>query len=136
MFAMKDTSFQSPPGRGRGGRPKGDPSDVRNHTIGVRVNNLERNLLQDKARKMGMSPSQWLRHAALARKLPKQPAPELNRQAYSELARVGSNLNQLTKASHGGIILEDIGELLQDLLALLSKVRLQLIGATHDSEAD
>lgn len=109
---------------------------MRKQTIGVRVNVSEWDQLQVKASSMGMSPAQWLRHAALTRMLPRRPAPELNRRAYADLARVGGNLNQLAKAANEGRAIEDIGDLLRELLTTLREVRLRLLGATDDCEAD
>jgi len=135
-FAMTEPRAKRNRKRGRGGRPKSDPAAVRSQTIGVRVNASEWDQLQVKASSMGMSPAQWLRHAALARMLPRRPAPELNRRAYADLARVGSNVNQLAKASNEGRIPEQSGELLRELLELLREIRLQLLGAVDDCEAD
>lgn len=86
----------------KGGRPKGDPAAVRDITIGVRVNAAEREALDRKAKHMGMSPSQWLRTAALDRKLPPTPVPEANREAYGELTRLAVNINQLARAANEG----------------------------------
>jgi hypothetical protein len=58
-----------PPRRRKGGRPKGDPSAVRASTIGVRVSPSEYAALKDKAVQMGVTPAQWLRQAALSRRL-------------------------------------------------------------------
>lgn len=86
----------------KGGRPKGDPAAVRKITIGVRVNTAEREALTRKAKHMGMSPCQWLRTAALERKLPPTPVPEANREAYGELTRLAANINQLARAANEG----------------------------------
>lgn len=122
--------------RGRGGRPRTDPALVRRQTIGVRVNVSEWSQLNTKASSMGMSLAEWLRQAGLARAMPKRPTPTLNRRAYAELSRVGSNLNQLAKASNEGRIPEQPTELLRELWRLLQKVRLLLLGITHDCEDD
>ena len=63
------TAETTPPRKGRGGRPKGDPSAVRASTIGVRVSAEEYAALRAKADQMGMTPAQWLREAALSRRL-------------------------------------------------------------------
>ena len=47
---------ETPPRRGRGGRPKGDPAAVRVSTIGVRVSAGEYADLRAKAEQMGMTP--------------------------------------------------------------------------------
>ena len=99
---------ETPPRRGRGGRPKGDPAAVRVSTIGVRVSAGEYADLRAKAEQMGMTPAQWLREAALSRRLPSPPVPPINREQYAELARLSGNLNQLAHAANIGL-LEGIG---------------------------
>ncbi len=86
----------------KGGRPPSAPHTVRRHTIGVRVNEGELVQLKERAQRMGLSPAQWLRTAALDRKIPKPPAPAINRALYAELARLSVNLNQLTRAVNIG----------------------------------
>jgi hypothetical protein len=44
----------------------------------------------------GMSSGEWLRRKALDKKLPRA-IPEINRQAWADLARVTGNLNQIAK---------------------------------------
>jgi hypothetical protein len=92
---------ETPPRR-RGGRPKGDPAAVRVETIGVRVSVDEYAALRLKAEQMGMTPAQWLREAALTRRLPSPPVPAINREEYAELARLAGNLNQLTRLANTG----------------------------------
>lgn len=84
------------------GRPPSAPHIVRRHTIGVRVNEGEFVQLKERAQRMGLSPAQWLRTAALDRKIPKPPAPAINRALYAELARLSVNLNQLSRAVNAG----------------------------------
>lgn len=96
---MKETTSNP---RRRGGRPKADPADVRASTIGVRVSGVEHEALRAKAKEMGMTPAQWLREAALSRRLPAPPVPAINREQYAELARLSANLNQLTRLANEG----------------------------------
>ena len=49
------TAEATPPRKGRGGRPKGDPSAVRASTIGVRVSAEEYAALRAKAEQMGFT---------------------------------------------------------------------------------
>ena len=65
---------ETPPKR-KGGRPRGDPKDIRAATIGVRVSPAEYETLKAKAEQMGMTPAQFLRDAALKRRLPSPPVP-------------------------------------------------------------
>lgn len=123
---------ESPPPRRRGGRPKGDPLAVRASTIGVRVSAEEYAALRAKAEQMGMTPAQWLRQAALSRRLPSPPVPPINREQYAQLARLAANLNQLTRLANEGrpVIVSDA--LLQQTADELKRLRLALIGAGVD----
>ena len=123
------TAEATPPRKGRGGRPKGDPSAVRASTIGVRVSAEEYAALRAKADQMGMAPAQWLREAALSRRLPSPPVPPINREQYAELARLAANLNQLTRLANEGRPVTVADALLQRLAGEVGRLRLALIGA-------
>ncbi len=127
---MSAAASPSPPqARRKGGRPRLDPTSVRAATIGVRVSLLELLALQDKAAQMGMTPAQWLRKAALDRRLPPAPVPAINREQYAELARLSANVNQLARhANHGEIVRVD-ADLLLRLGTEVRQLRLALIGA-------
>ncbi len=118
----------SPPRR-KGGRPRLDPARVRAVTIGVRVSPQELAALQTKAARMGITPAQWLRHAALDRRLPPAPVPAVNREQYAELARLSANLNQLAWHANRGDAVNVDGDLLRRLGAEVRQLRLALIGA-------
>jgi len=122
--------------KAKGGRPKGDPADVRCSTIGVRVSVDEYAALRAKAEQMSMTPAQWLREAALSRRLPSPPVPPINREQYAELARLSANLNQLAKASNEGRAVTVNDALLQRLSAETGKLRLALLGAGDDRKSD
>ena len=117
------------PRRRRGGRPKGDPAAVRVETIGVRVSMDEYAALKFKAEAMGMTPAQWLREAALTRRLPSPPVPTINREEYAELARLAGNLNQLARLSNSGEPVVVADSLLAEMIDEVRRLRLGLIGA-------
>ncbi len=127
----------SPPKR-RGGRPRGAPADVRTATIGVRVSAAEYEALRIKAEAMAMTPAQWLREAALTRRLPSPPVSAINREQYAELARLAANLNQLTRLANEGDRVTVAPALLAKIKSELSRLRLKLIGASESgaSESD
>ena len=118
-----------PPRRGKGGRPPGDPAAVRRATIGVRVSAAEYAALRTTAAQMGMSPAQWLRTAALTRRLPPPPVPAANREQYVALGRMATNLNQLTRLANAGQLVVIPERLLQRLTAEVRRLRLALLGA-------
>ena len=116
-----------PARRGKGGRPKIDPAAVRRSTIGVRVSAAEYATLQTRAEQMGLTPAQFLRHAALTRRLPSPPVPAVNRDEYVNLGRLANNLNQLVRRANEGkpvvltppfvkLLRTEINRLRQDLL--------------------
>lgn len=114
--------------RSAGGRPKGDPAAVRTATIGVRVSAGEYAALRMKAAQMHMTPAQWLREAALARRLPAPPVAAINREQYAELARLAANLNQLAHlANESGRVTVADG-LLARVASETRRLRLALLG--------
>ena len=112
----------------KGGRPRGDPADLRTATIGVRVSAAEYALLRERAASMQMKPAQWLRTAALSRRLPPPPVAAINREQYAELARLAANLNQLTRLANEGQQVTIAPALLAQLLAETQRLRLLLLG--------
>lgn len=110
----------------RGGRPKNDPRCVRHMTIGVRVNEQEKVALHHKATSMGMTIAEWLRTAALQRKVPSPPIPPINRALYGELARLGVNINQLVRRANSGFLPLDTN-LLLDLCHAITRLQRDII---------
>lgn len=122
------------PRKRQGGRPKGDPAAVRGATIGVRVSATEHAALLERAARMQMRPAQWLRAAALARVLPPPPVAAINREHYVELARLASNLNQLTHLANEGGRVAVADALLQRLIAETRRLRLALLGVKEQDD--
>src|SRR5260364_83051 len=112
----------------KGGRPKGDPAALRVMTIGVRVSLDEYAAQRQKAAQMSMTPAQWLREAALSRRLPSPPVPPVNRERYAELARLAANLNQIAHSANEGYAVTVAEVLLRQLTEEGSRVRVALIG--------
>lgn len=77
---------------------------------------------------MQMKPAQWLRTAALSRRLPPPPVATINREQYAELARLAANLNQLTRLANEGQHVNIAPALLEQLLAETQRLRLLLLG--------
>jgi hypothetical protein len=122
------------PRKARGGRPKGDPGAVRSATIGVRVSRDEYAALCARAAHMHMAPAQWLRHAALTRRLPSPPVAAINREQYAELARLAANLNQLTHLANQGRSVTIANGLLEQLIGETRRLRQALIGVEGDGD--
>jgi hypothetical protein len=123
-----DAEAPAAPRRGRGGRPRHAPGTVCAETIGVRVTPAELAALRSKADARGVAPAQWLRQAALSRRLPSPPVPEINREQYAELARLSGNLNQLTRLANTGQSVVVADALLQRLNTEVGLLRQALLG--------
>jgi hypothetical protein len=97
-------------------------------TIGVHVSAGEYASLRERAAQMLMTPAQWLREAALSRRLPSPPVAAINREEYAELARLAANLNQLAHlANEGGRVTVTEG-LLARVATETRRLRLALLG--------
>lgn len=96
----------------------------RTHTVSTRLNQEELSWLDEARSKVKMKRGEFLRSAALY-KLP-PTVPEINRQAWVELARCGSNLNQISRRLNEGDPLlrnmEELKVLVMNLRASLMKV--------------
>jgi hypothetical protein len=114
-----------------------DATDKRVHTVSARLNGDELALLDARRGPLRMRRGEYLRAAAFG-KLPPS-IPEVNRQAWSELARTASNLNQLARHLNMGQR-DDLGlglglsDQIAECLRLLSQVRRGLIGAKEDDD--
>jgi hypothetical protein len=97
-------------------------------TIGVRVSASEYAALLEKAAHMHLTPAQWLREAALTRRLPSPPVAAINREQYVELARLVANLNQLTRLANEGQRVVVADGLLERLASETKRLRLALLG--------
>ena len=116
------------PRKTKGGRRKGDPAAVRSAVIGVRVSASEYATLCARSAAMHMKPAQWLRAAALTRRLPSPPVAAINRAQYVELARLAANLNQLTHLANMGRNVTVADGLLERLLTETQRLRQALLG--------
>lgn len=112
--------------RRKGGRPKS--KNPRTVSISVALTPDERDRIQERANGQ-VAP--FIRDCALGRKLkiPRE-VPELNRTAWTLLAPLASNLNQLSAAQNSGhnIEVDKLAQLIEQTRDLLALVRAGLLG--------
>lgn len=109
---------------------------ARKAVVPIRYTTEERECLYEAARSVGLSLSEFVRRSALKRPLPKASSPEVNRETYRELCRIGNNLNQLMRAIHEGKVDGlDLAQL-SELKALVKNIGLQTIGVSDDRQAE
>ena len=95
----------------------------------------ERSALEIKARAACLPTSTFLRRVALKKKI-EQPPTEISRKQYAELARVGSNLNQIAAALNAGKAHGIDVDVIQELATQVRLLRLSLLGASGDEPAE
>lgn len=120
----------------KGGRPAVSKEKIRFKTIGVRVNQKEWDTLKQKSQELGISPAQFLRDAALKKRLPSPPAPEINRKAYAHLMHLASNINQLTRSVNSGNneLKQQYLRIFEEIKKAISQAQNQLLGLTAGKE--
>ena len=106
----------------------------------LRLSKAERAALEEKASEAGLKLSAYLREAGLNRTVRQRNnfIPQINRETYVELGRIGININQLAKAANTSVLkgLEcniNTNEL-SELLALLQEIRLSVLGLSDDKK--
>ena len=93
---------------------------LRSNCVSTRLNDQELRILDSQRGEFFRG--EWLRMAALEQ-LP-HIIPENNRLSYSELGRIGSNLNQIARRLNERKIVE-----IAEVKAILDELRLSLLGA-------
>lgn len=125
-------SDEIPRKRRRGPIPK-LAHEKRQHSVSCRLTDDELALL-DKLRGQ-VSRGEWLRLSAFAQ--PPRIVPEVNKIAWSDLARTAANLNQLTRIMHLNFTDQknrlETSKALMDLRSKLADVRALLIGSDGPS---
>ncbi len=105
---------------------------VRSAVVPVRLSIEERSQHYEAARQFSVSISEFVRRAALKRRMPAAVVGEVNRETYRELCRIGNNVNQLMKAVNEGKVFGVDPKILAELRATIKEVGLQCVGVTPD----
>lgn len=115
----------------RGGRPPLPDDQRRNHRVEFWLNDAEFADLSYLCEQSGMTKGEMVRALILKKPIQWMKTPAINRQAYAELGRIGSNVNQAAKlANRYGS--EPDTKAFAELYALLHSVRLDLLGVSDD----
>jgi Bacterial mobilisation protein (MobC) len=78
-------------------RPKKSPALIRNNLLPVRLSDVELEMFRSRSEEQGISISELMRRNGLMRPIPKRLS-RITAQTYRELGRIGTNINQMTKA--------------------------------------
>ena len=129
---MPDTEQPNLPKLKRGPKPLA-LADKRMHSVSVRLNSAELADLDSARSLVRMQRGEYLRSAS--RGVLPPTIPQINREAWANLARVAANLNQYQQAINAGTVHGHPPELIQALAELVQKLRDELLGIT-ESEAE
>lgn len=106
------------------------PPPERTERLAFRVSSEELELIDQKAKTVGLTRSEYLRACAINAKIkPRpipQPMPELNIKIFTQLGRIGGLLNQAMKAVNSGFVQNIPSSYLEELRELLIEIRSQL----------
>ncbi len=114
------TSIMSQQSQNKGGRPKKPEEERRSLTHGLRLSPNEKEELEARADRAGLSLSEYLRRKALG----KPVKTKVDGKALKELNRIGVNLNQLARAANRGDILigGQVREAIEELRSLIEEI--------------
>lgn len=94
--------------------------------MSMRISAEDKELIEEKARKTGLSTSEFIRRCALGRKLPCYSDTSLLKEYAMQLGKIGSNLNQIAKYLNSGgnyfSIYLELKEAMKELLDLKFKI--------------
>ena len=90
--------------------------------MSMRISAEDKELIEEKARKTGLSTSEFIRRCALGRKLPCYGDTSLLKEYAMQLGKIGSNLNQIAKYLNIGGIYFELKEAMKELLDLKFKI--------------
>lgn len=137
MRVYEESVGHAPPPSGgvkkrAGGRPTVPEAEQRK-PLSIRLSDSERKAAQAAATAAGMSLSAYMRELVNGKRV-QAVVPEVNRQAYADLARLAGNLNQLTaRLNAGGDAGDELPRLLRDTAESVRRLRLELMGIGGDA---
>lgn len=123
---MEDMATQPKP-RNRGGRPPLLDIERRSVKFHGGFTFAEAELIAQKAEMAGVTESEFIRHAVLNREL--KTVPAINKNTYSELGKIGVNINQIAKLLNSGSNANpEINDAFGKLKTVIAQLRQQLLG--------
>ena len=102
------------------------PAEQLRKRVNIYLTAQERERIESGARSAGITVSNFIRLAALGQKV--ETVPTLNAQAYGQLGKLASNLNQLARSANEGRVVGIDPLLLYQIAEQVQLLRLDLAG--------
>lgn len=118
----------------KGGRPRLPPHEKRTNKIEVWLSDFELADLARMQEETALSRADVVRSLIAGRRIKRLSVPTVNLKTYSELGKIGSNVNQLAKFANEYGYGEGFKHL-SELSDLINQVRREIMGGDDDSES-
>lgn len=112
------------------------PDRQKREIFSIRLSPTERQTIEAKADSAGIKLGEYIRATALKRKIPPS-IPEINREIYIQLIRIGNNINQIARVANVGIKRGDRLNVemnkLTELSEYLDRLKLEVLAISPDT---
>ena len=100
--------------------------------MSMRISVEDKELIEKKARKTGLTTSEYMRRCALGRKLPCYGDTSLLREYSMQLGKIGSNLNQIAKYVNQGFPPDSLRGEIRETCRELVDLKFRILPALED----
>ena len=98
----------------------------------LRISAEEKAQIEQKARKAGITTSEFIRRSALGRRLPSYGDTTLLQEYSMQLGKIGSNLNQIAKYVNQGFLLDSFRGEIKETCRELVDLKFRILPALED----
>ena len=98
----------------------------------LRISAEEKAQIEQKARKAGITTSEFIRRSALGRRLPSYGDTTLLQEYSMQLGKIGSNLNQIAKYVNQGFLLDSFRGEIRETCRELVDLKFRILPALED----
>ena len=98
----------------------------------LRISAEEKAQIEQKARKAGITTSEFIRRSALGRRLPSYGDTTLLQEYSMQLGKIGSNLNQIAKYVNQGFLLDSFRGEIRETCRKLVDLKFRILPALED----
>lgn len=98
----------------------------------MRISKEDKELIEQKAKKAGITTSEFIRRSALGRRLPCYGDTTLLQEYSMQLGKIGSNLNQIARCFNQGFISDSLKNEVRETCGELLNLKFRILPALED----